>query len=62
MKVATPARMPTPLHKLLNVLLAMDGAVECATELRTEDINVWDGARVHTVTGTALPWQRPPAR
>ena len=54
--------MPTPLHaaaarglhKLLNVLLAMDGAVECAAEIRTEDINVWDGARVNTVTGTAL--------
>ena len=27
---------------------------ECAAEIRTEDINVWDGARVHTVTGTAL--------
>ena len=37
MPVATPARMPTPLHaaaarglhKLLNVMLAMDGAVDC---------------------------------
>ena len=32
----------------------MDGTVECAAEIRTEDINVWDGARVHTVTGKAL--------
>ena len=61
MPVATPARMPTPLHaaaarglhKLLNVLLAMDGAVELL-QRSGPNINVWDGVRVLTVTGTAL--------
>ena len=61
MPVATPARMPTPLHaaaarglhKLLNVLLAMDGAVELL-QISGPNINVWDGVRVLTVTGTAL--------
>ena len=60
MPVATPARMPTPLHaaaarglhKLLNVLLAMDGAVELL-QRSGPNINVWDGVRVLTVTGTA---------
>ena len=66
MPVATPARMPTPLHaaaarglhKLLNVLLAMDGAVELLQR---------SGPKTST-SGTAFVssrhwlWQRPPAR
>ena len=65
MPVATPARMPTPLHaaaarglhKLLNVLLAMDGAVDC---FRDPDRTSTSGTAF--VSSRRWLWQRPPAR